>query len=1274
MSQKKMRVAKTSREKNEIMEGIFRFFLKFATKNKLLFLKPINKYKNMADSSITLRIYIPDDDETMKPVDDKGNELDSLTISSGSNEEGYIKGKVTHDSVTVSKTFKVSIKNIGFHKKMYSPNVITTELHISQMTGEPATEFLPSKVQVEELLLNRRVEMYVNKDTNLSVCNDYYVQKIEPLYLKTELFLTLTIYSPDYQMTIEKNCKTFVAQKLSKITSTQKANYFLPYDNNTNVAIDLEAEASKLQHIVKNGKEHIFPYLVQYNESYYDFLKRTANRWGEFLYYEHGQLHIGYDNNAQPTEVNDFYSRTYCAIDASMTKSEGSKLHPQATADKNMLDNPMTKDKYDVAKGFINSLGDKELLQDKYIMSKISSFFGNNKPLGTWAINTVIDDLVAWGIGEKKAEEKNDKFNDKYFKNIDSEAVNQYNDDKSKFNQFSEINPLLNATDYANLLKMELTAGRDAMIIDFQTTYPNLELGQKIQVAGEDYLVVELRGYQPSESTTYYEATCISSAKTSYTKDKEETITYSGFFPPLLETGHVRKSSLQHAVVTDVDDPLRANRVRVKFEWQGNDEKDSPWLMFAQSAATEGAGVHGRHYKKEDVLVDFINGNIERPYVIGAVNQKTPTPLRTSSIAMMSPVGHGMRITDGTGAGYTAFLASLTPGAKMLQGMFPGKDPVSQLFKLSDKEKNVGKRFEGSTEICDYYGIYSIKGSTDTRNITIKSPWGDVKINAFTGITVSAPNGDIKLQGKNVTIEAGNNLKLISGTNVKNKFISRVSSNGRESAVSALTDIPLIVAKKIQDLFLNPIDLSLIRNILEVGFKPQEGLLEIQSNRFLKLEAGGAKAGYPLNAYDSQEKLEQQFKEKVNNTMEMGPSIVRLINLINPCVDDLIGNYVKLYKNCLNKKLEFNNAYQKLEYYRNSRGNEKFCNKYTDLKSKLWDKNTKEITEADMGFVEAEVGFANNVELSPQCLLAGVANVSFGRNTNENGRKHVLKRRKEYRALVLKKANELLQSIQDFRKVRLLNYQRTWDVGFYFGTWTKYVPKDYLNAFKKAFEMERLKGIFFYDSLFKEENEALKNLNHSVLEEINRQKHKLALKRKVALNLLTDWGIKDQKTSPIVNNIPLGPAFMGKAPEKEEDLLGDQYTAYVRDLTIKEGSIIEKDSALWGNLGKSILDKVDPSRPVREYKSWGDTKDGAILFSDNKTYKLGAQIKTVDTKFSGGKFNLADLGDDPTRRMAGFMIPIREALRNLGVVNGGGAENIQLDHEVKEENGFLIIE
>ena len=40
-------------------------------------------------------------------------------------------------------------------------------------------------------------------------------------------------------------------------------------------------------------KEFIQPYLVQFNESFFDFMARTAHRCGEFFFYENGKLYLG---------------------------------------------------------------------------------------------------------------------------------------------------------------------------------------------------------------------------------------------------------------------------------------------------------------------------------------------------------------------------------------------------------------------------------------------------------------------------------------------------------------------------------------------------------------------------------------------------------------------------------------------------------------------------------------------------------------------------------------------------------------------------------------------------------------------------------------------------------------------------------------------------------------------------------------------------------------------------------------------------------------------
>ena len=81
--------------------------------------------------------------------------------------------------------------------------------------------------------------------------------------------------------------------------------------------------------------------------------------------------------------------------------------------------------------------------------------------------------------------------------------------------------------------------------------------------------------------------------------------------------------------------------------------------------------------------------------------------------------------------------------------------------------------------------------------MSISSPWGDVKINAFTGISISAPNGDIKITGKNVTIAAGNNLTLTSGTNIRNKFASTYDGSKKFNVATYALDVAKMVTKKL---------------------------------------------------------------------------------------------------------------------------------------------------------------------------------------------------------------------------------------------------------------------------------------------------------------------------------------------------------------------------------------------------------------------------------------------------------------------------------------------
>ena len=167
---------------------------------------------------------------------------------------------------------------------------------------------------------DKKVELYDNV-SNYKIGDDFYVQEVSPSFKPDSLIVRLKIYSLDKLLTLKHDCRSFVSMKLGAgILATEMEKYTKPYASTEKVAFNSDnmkvlsslkelsvqkpsekwAKADKPEYETKSvGTEHIFPYLVQYNESFYDMLVRTTNRWGEFMYYEDGQLNIGYPDSTK---------------------------------------------------------------------------------------------------------------------------------------------------------------------------------------------------------------------------------------------------------------------------------------------------------------------------------------------------------------------------------------------------------------------------------------------------------------------------------------------------------------------------------------------------------------------------------------------------------------------------------------------------------------------------------------------------------------------------------------------------------------------------------------------------------------------------------------------------------------------------------------------------------------------------------------------------------------------------------------------------------------
>lgn len=289
----------------------------------------------------------------------------------------------------------------------------------------------------------------------------------------------------------------------------------------------------------------------------------------------------------------------------------------------------------------------------------------------------------------------------------------------------------------------------------------------------------------------------------------------------------------------------------------------TPWIRMASPMAGKDNFMKMKPALNTEVIVGFENGNIERPYVLGSLFQKGDcsltsyingknsngeyVPCTTGDYRIIGANGEGLSITD-ENIGWTDIVGMVgLPIFSTVSNTLPtilsgiGVKFDKTLTKIQD-DKNLP--IGGKVSIADKYGFYNLTMSSKDRKVSISSPMGNVSISAFQGISISAPNGDITINGKNITLKAGNKLTLISGTNKDNLDTSTkdiTGAIGKLVAKMMISAATFVIGKK-------GVNLSNLRSVWEVVFKPLNGTMELNSKRHLLLEAGKGKAELPVDA------------------------------------------------------------------------------------------------------------------------------------------------------------------------------------------------------------------------------------------------------------------------------------------------------------------------------------------------------------------------------------------------------------------------------------------
>ena len=1146
------------------------------------------------------------------------------------------------DSAQVG-SYLYSLVKLSMNKQMYQPTKIVADISINKTEG---TKWAPIKrTDIVEMFRFCKVTLRGDDDV---IGDDYYVHEVIPEYKPDGMVMRLHIFSLDKLLTLKQTSRSFVGKKLlDDILSKELPKYLLPYNKGKSMDFKTEDRIKTVHQLVylnadKAEKEHIFPYLVQYNESFYDMLARTTNRWGEFMYYEDGNLQIGYDADSEVKTVQKFYKIAYSCEDASLEllgNIKDGNYEAEAAYDKNIYDAPVPKSPLFVRGEFgkFNGYG------DKYTMSKISSFFNTDQNVTSWGINTLVDDGVSLLQAMSSTKLLNDNVNKKYFPEKDTEkdkigTSEQYGtytftlyDDKTEskdgFNEFTEItskyadkNDIYNANRYSKILELEQEAGNNMIFIDFDTIWPGLKLGDIIEVHGERFIVVNITASYSDNVLTF--KVKASGAHVSEVDGK----TIYDFYPAMLPSGHVRYSGPQLAKIKDAADPTFTHRVRVVFPWQGNaDKKDAtPWILFA--AKGDGKTTTGKHNEGDEVMVGFIDGNVERPYVMGALQTKVAYD-QNLNVDFDTPGGHHMRLTDGTGGGLAKFVTSaLSPIAETFFNFVPA--PIAgKLF--SDKSAFSGnKYFEGGFSLSDYYGIYKISGSTDKRNVTISSPWGDVKLNAFTGITISAPNGDVKIKGKNVTIEAGNNLKLESGTNIGWKLFNDKKFGDLSAASFGLTVTAAIANKLAEKTKL--LDLSIVRSIVEVVMRPVEGALTVKSHRYLKLEGGESNCEYPKLAFNK-DKKDQLFeaaekKKFAKGISGLSDSVVELFRMTDPIIESISAKYLKLYNDCCDKKVAFVKSIAELKDYSNDL--KKACKTYADLKNDFWNTDSKVKIDA------ANLDFQDNVKIEGDNLISD----DYRRRHPSLKDPYIISGRKKARTAVVNSAKDLREAIIKVLSFQAKMEQKEVDKMFGFFRWAS-LPKDAKTLMHEAINKAKNNSYFVPSKGMKKLNVKLDAMDENCKKEYRRE---------VCLYLLQALKL-DQNRAKDAPEAPKPPISGGE---------GSKWNNYVNSLTTAPK--LEKESKLFGQTIKDafskqftdIKDAVNFKKSHQEMTAWADGNPGGILLAVNKnTFSVDPKDEYFDITIVESYKPIEQLAasdnDEAGKAVAKFMDKIKNELTSI---------------------------
>lgn len=513
-----------------------------------------------------------------------------------------------------------------------------------------------------------------------------YIDKVS----KKGLNLTCVAYSYDAKLQGPPKCRYFADTTISQIVAAVAPRI--------NKSIVIQSDFNNL----------VFPYIVQYNESDYDFLIRLAKRFGCWLYYSGKDL----------TLANDQAKLVFGLLPNNPVKT--------------LASNDVKLVNYEMETGNPNywfTAHDYE--KDTVLQTQGYSYELVLNPNG----------LTGWAVDGSTV--------------FDSKDPKYYID----YPYSSSNTP---STDLFHYFKL-FSEGEQMVTCRFISYRFDLQVGDAVTINNNGMWVITAvhltwddTGFPQNEVTAF--------------RLPSDVFDVDLICAPYMDINAYPKSSAQRAVVVNNVDPKKMGRVQVRFVWQpmdmpAADQQKLPWIRIAQpyggGKKDKGQGFYLLPEIGEEVMVGFEHDNMEKPFVIGSLYHDSDTAddvqmpeeswvetdqanKKNEVKAFRTKKGHTIEFHDVDGDDKYGFIRIY--GNEKKDG--PNYDIILSTDPIKDKDYTIE-----SASICKDEGKDNFK--IDKLRVLVRSNGGDIMLDAG--------DGDIVMNAMNIRLHTQQDLTAYIG-------------------------------------------------------------------------------------------------------------------------------------------------------------------------------------------------------------------------------------------------------------------------------------------------------------------------------------------------------------------------------------------------------------------------------------------------------------------------------------------------------------------------------